>query len=103
MVPPNDFLPRRGRNATIAVGDLTTFIRDNTRLCAVPHVPEIALYVADEAVPLWLKTEAELGAMGLPMALRLAAAGHRVVGYDVVPAARQRAQGIQVHYQLLLA
>jgi predicted nicotinamide N-methyase len=46
--------------------DLATFIRDNTRLCAVPHVPEIALHVADEAVPLWHKTEAELGAMGLP-------------------------------------
>jgi predicted nicotinamide N-methyase len=65
MVPPNDFLPRRGRNPT-AVGDLRTFIRDNTRLCPVPHVPEIALYVADEAVPLWFKTETELGAIGLP-------------------------------------
>jgi 3-hydroxyisobutyrate dehydrogenase len=34
-----------------------------------------------------------LGAMGAPMAGRLVAAGHRVVGYDVVPAARDRFAG----------
>ena len=32
----------------------------------MPHVPEISLYVADESVPIWQKTEEELGAMGLP-------------------------------------
>ena len=32
----------------------------------VPHVPEIALYVADKWVPMWEKTEEELGAIGLP-------------------------------------
>lgn len=32
----------------------------------VPLVPEISLYVAHEAVPLWQQTEAELGQMGLP-------------------------------------
>ncbi len=32
----------------------------------VPLVPEISLYVAHEAVPLWQKTEQELGEMGLP-------------------------------------
>jgi len=67
--PPTDLMARRPRKATIAVPtgpDLATFIRDNTRLCAVPHVPEIPLHVADEAVPLWHKTEEELGAMGLP-------------------------------------
>jgi predicted nicotinamide N-methyase len=42
------------------------FIRDNTRLKPVPHVPEIMLHVADEAVPIWQKTEAELEAIGLP-------------------------------------
>jgi predicted nicotinamide N-methyase len=42
------------------------FIRANTVLRAVPLVPEISLYVADEAVPLWHKTEEELGADGLP-------------------------------------
>jgi predicted nicotinamide N-methyase len=66
--PPTGLAPRRSQ-ATItppARPDLATFIRDNTRLRTVPHVPEIALYVADEAVPLWHKTEAELGAIGLP-------------------------------------
>jgi predicted nicotinamide N-methyase len=32
----------------------------------VPLVPEIAIHVADESVPIWLKTEEELGEMGLP-------------------------------------
>ena len=32
----------------------------------MPHAPEIALHVADEAVPLWTKTEEELSAIGLP-------------------------------------
>jgi predicted nicotinamide N-methyase len=44
----------------------TTFIRAQTALRPVPHVPEIALHVADEAVPLWRKTEDELDAIGLP-------------------------------------
>jgi predicted nicotinamide N-methyase len=48
------------------IADRKAFIRTNTRLKPVPHVPEISLYVADESVPLWLKTEEELGAMGLP-------------------------------------
>ena len=39
-----------------------------------------------------------LGHMGTPMALNLGSAGHRVVGYDVVPAANDaaRAAGIQI-------
>ena len=41
-------------------------IRANTRLLPVPHAPEIALHVADEATALWEKTEEELGAIGLP-------------------------------------
>ncbi len=40
-------------------------MRANTRLRPVPLVPEISLHVADEAVPLWQKTEEELGALGL--------------------------------------
>ncbi|MEO1161434.1 MAG: 50S ribosomal protein L11 methyltransferase [Pseudomonadota bacterium] len=32
----------------------------------VPLVPEIVLHIAHEAVPLWQKTEEELGEMGLP-------------------------------------
>jgi predicted nicotinamide N-methyase len=46
--------------------DRIAFIGANTRLRAVPHVPEIVLHLADEAVPLWQKTEEELGEMGLP-------------------------------------
>ena len=48
------------------ISDRQAFIRTNTRLKPVPHVPEIALHVADEAVPIWRKTEEELDAMGLP-------------------------------------
>lgn len=46
--------------------DADVFIRTNTRLLPVPHAPEIVLHVADEATPLWTKTEEELGEMGLP-------------------------------------
>ena len=42
------------------------FIRANTRLLPVPLVPEVSLHMADEAVPLWSKTEEELGEAGLP-------------------------------------
>jgi predicted nicotinamide N-methyase len=46
--------------------DPRAFILANTRLKPVPHVPEIVLHVADESVPLWHKTEEELGEAGLP-------------------------------------
>ena len=46
--------------------DRKAFIRANTRVKPVPHVPEIMLHVADEAVPIWQNTEAELEAIGLP-------------------------------------
>ena len=46
--------------------DRTGFIRAHTRLLPVPHAPEIRLHVAEEATDLWEKTEAELGAIGLP-------------------------------------
>ena len=42
------------------------FVRAQTRLRPVPHVPEIVLNLADEAVPLWQKTEEELGEIGVP-------------------------------------
>jgi predicted nicotinamide N-methyase len=42
------------------------FIRQNTSVFAPPLVPEVALHLAHEAVPLWQKTEEELGAIGLP-------------------------------------
>jgi predicted nicotinamide N-methyase len=42
------------------------FILDNTSVLSPPLVPEIKLRLAHEAVPLWQKTEEELGEMGLP-------------------------------------
>lgn len=46
--------------------DPQAFIRANTSLMPPPHVPEISLYLASEAHELWLKTEEELQAIGLP-------------------------------------
>ena len=48
------------------IADPVAFIRAETRLRPVPHAPEIALHVADEATELWQKTEEELGEIGLP-------------------------------------
>lgn len=42
------------------------FIFANTALLPVPHVPEIVLHVAHEAMDLWQKTEDELAEIGLP-------------------------------------
>ena len=50
----------------LATEDRFGFIRAHTRLLPVPHAPEIALHVAEEATELWQRTEEELGAMGLP-------------------------------------
>jgi predicted nicotinamide N-methyase len=41
------------------------FIRANCALLPVPLVPEISLYMAEESLPLWQKTEEELGKIGL--------------------------------------
>jgi predicted nicotinamide N-methyase len=42
------------------------FISQNTTVMTPPLVPEVKLHLAHEAVPLWQKTEEELGEMGLP-------------------------------------
>jgi predicted nicotinamide N-methyase len=42
------------------------FIRQHTEVLSPPLVPEIRLHLAHEAVPLWQKTEEQLGEMGLP-------------------------------------
>jgi predicted nicotinamide N-methyase len=42
------------------------FIRANTKLIAPPLVPEIVLHLAEESLPIWEKTEEELGAINLP-------------------------------------
>ncbi len=46
--------------------DRTEFILTNTRLLTPPLVPEIRLHLAEESLPIWRKTEEELGEMGLP-------------------------------------
>jgi predicted nicotinamide N-methyase len=48
------------------IADRARFIRANTSVLAPPLVPEVKLHLAHEAVPLWQKTEEELGEMGLP-------------------------------------
>ncbi|MGE3143539.1 MAG: methyltransferase [Hyphomonadaceae bacterium] len=48
------------------IKDVPAFIAANTRIQAPPHVPEIRLYLADDAVSLWQMTEEELGELGLP-------------------------------------
>ncbi|MFG1376905.1 class I SAM-dependent methyltransferase [Xanthobacter autotrophicus] len=55
-----------GRGVRAPIADPLAFIRAETRLNPVPLVPEISLYMADEAVPIWQRTEEELGEMGLP-------------------------------------
>ena len=46
--------------------DRAAFIRANTRLLSPPMAPNLRLYLADEAVELWQKTEEDLGEIGLP-------------------------------------
>lgn len=48
------------------ITDIPAFIRENTRVLTPPHVPELRLYLADDAVALWEMTEEQLGEMGLP-------------------------------------
>ena len=43
-----------------------TFIRANTALMRPPHVPEVALHLADEVHDLWHRTEEQLSEIGLP-------------------------------------
>ncbi|WP_395449350.1 class I SAM-dependent methyltransferase [Aminobacter sp. UC22_36] len=62
---------RQGAVTTASVTRLTpevaaTFIRANTALMRPPHVPEIALHLADEAHDLWHRTEEQLSEIGLP-------------------------------------
>ena len=44
----------------------TDFIHANTELIAPPLVPEIRLHLAAESLPIWRKTEEELGQINVP-------------------------------------
>lgn len=46
--------------------DWTAFIHDNTKLLSPPLVPEIRLHLAEESLPIWQKTEEELGEINVP-------------------------------------
>jgi len=48
------------------ISDIPAFIRENTRVLAPSHIPELQLYLADDAVALWQLTEDQLGELGLP-------------------------------------
>ena len=48
------------------ISDIPAFIRENTRVLAPSHVPELVLHLADDAVSLWELTEEQLGELGLP-------------------------------------
>jgi predicted nicotinamide N-methyase len=48
------------------IADIPAFIRDNTRILAPSHIPELKLHLADDAVSLWELTEEQLGALGAP-------------------------------------
>ena len=46
--------------------DPAAFIRTNTKLLTPPLVPEIRLHLAEESLPIWQKTEEELGQINVP-------------------------------------
>lgn len=48
------------------MSDPLAFVRANSVLESPPLVPEIRLHLASEVVPLWYKTETELGREGVP-------------------------------------
>lgn len=49
-----------------AITDRASFIRTNTKLLTPPLVPEVTLHLAEESLPIWQKTEEQLGEEGLP-------------------------------------
>jgi predicted nicotinamide N-methyase len=48
------------------IDNIPDFIAANTRVQSPPHVPELKLHLADDAVALWTMTEEQLGEIGLP-------------------------------------
>lgn len=55
-----------GNRAPLTSEAMQTFVCENARLMAPPLVPELKLYLAEESVPIWQKTEDELGEMNVP-------------------------------------
>lgn len=46
--------------------DWPAFIAANTKLLRPPLVPEVRLHLAEESLPIWRKTEEQLGEMNVP-------------------------------------
>ena len=44
------------RCAKRMIADIPAFIRANTKILSPPHVPELRLHLADDAVALWEMT-----------------------------------------------
>ena len=57
--------------------DWPAFIRANTKQLSPPLVPEIALHLAEESLPIWQRTEEELGEMKVPPPFWAACTGKR--------------------------
>lgn len=53
-------------SATGGIADIDAFIRENTRLLAPSHAPELKLHLADDAIALWALTEEQREEIGLP-------------------------------------
>jgi len=47
-------------------GAAKAFIAGNTQVLTPPLVPEVRLHLAEESLPIWQKTEEELGEMNVP-------------------------------------
>lgn len=52
--------PPSGYSGSIPYLQAAKFIRNNTMVLAPPLVPELVLHLAEESLPIWLKTEEEL-------------------------------------------
>ena len=65
-VGPNHICHYDTGEMTTSTHDWPAFIRENTRLIPPPLVPEIVLHLAEESLPIWRKTEDELGEMNVP-------------------------------------
>jgi predicted nicotinamide N-methyase len=50
----------------VSASDPAAFVEANTAVLTAPLVPEVALHLASEVVPLWQATEEELARTGLP-------------------------------------
>ena len=61
-------MPNHGADLVVPAGRQARadFIKKNTRLQSTNLVPELQLHLADESLPIWEKTEEELGELNLP-------------------------------------